>query len=282
MLFKDWLEEHLRCDMILPENCRDGRTITLKDTQSDIAIRVENVPRSSVVVNLEIGGRRQVFETDNGCDFYDRCDYLILEESETEYMAVFIETQPYPSRKDEGNTSLDLALGTISIREKTEGGIELKNCSSSWVCFCEMKWSSDISYKVTHDLHRNQLARVIENSIFFNNKAGCHDQSNARYPNHVYVALVTPKVFRDANVKSRLYQYKFEDYRVDSTNLLNDLKSCVLEMCDGSADLAKQLERLSCLCWSTYDDIFAQIPASAISEELQNFWEKYRKKFRRS
>ncbi|MDE0142899.1 MAG: hypothetical protein OXI80_15355 [Caldilineaceae bacterium] len=91
MLFKDWLEEHLRRDMILPEDCRDGRTITLKDTQSDIAIKVENVPRSSVVVNLEIGGRRQVFETDNGREFHDRCDYLILEESETEYTAVFIE-----------------------------------------------------------------------------------------------------------------------------------------------------------------------------------------------
>ena len=187
---------------------------------------------------------------------------------------IWIEAQPYPSRKDEGNTSLDLALGTISTREETEGGIKLKNHSSSWVCFCEMKWSSDISYTVTHDLHRNQLARVIENSIFFSNRAGCRDQRNARYPNRVYVTLVTPKVFKDANVKSRLYQYKFEDYRVDSTNLLNDLESCVLEMRDRSADLAKQLERLSCLCWSTYDEIFAQIPASAICEELQNFWEK--------
>ncbi len=91
MQFKGWIEEHLRCDMILPEGSRDGRTITLKDTQSGLAIRVDNVPRSSVVINLEIGGRRQVFETDNGCEFYDRCDYLILEETETEYIAVFIE-----------------------------------------------------------------------------------------------------------------------------------------------------------------------------------------------
>ena len=91
MQFKDWLAEHLRCDMILPECCRDGRTITLRDSQSDVEFKVENVPRSSVVVNLEIGGRRQVFETDNGCEYYDRCDYLILEESETEYIAVFIE-----------------------------------------------------------------------------------------------------------------------------------------------------------------------------------------------
>lgn len=188
---------------------------------------------------------------------------------------IWIEAQPYPSRKKEGNTNLDLALGTISIREGTEGGIELKDCSSSWVCFCEMKWSSDISLEVKHDLHRNQLARVIENAIFFNDKAGCHDQSNARYPNRVYVSLVTPRAFRDANVKSRLYQYKFEDYRVDSTNLLNDLGSCVLEMRDKSANLAKQLERLSCLCWSTYDDIFALIPDSAITDELKDFWEKY-------
>ena len=91
MQFKDWIEERLRSDMILPEGCKDGRTFILKDTQSSTAIRVENVPRSSVVVNLEIGGRRQVFKTGNGCEFYDRCDFLILEESETEYMAVFIE-----------------------------------------------------------------------------------------------------------------------------------------------------------------------------------------------
>ena len=91
MLFRDWIEEHLRWDMMLPEGCRDGSTVTLTDRQSGTAIRVENVPRSSVVVNFEIGGRRQVFETDNGCEFYDRCDYLILEESETEYRAVFIE-----------------------------------------------------------------------------------------------------------------------------------------------------------------------------------------------
>ena len=187
---------------------------------------------------------------------------------------IWIEPRLYPSRKKEGKTSLDLALGTISIREGKKGGIELKDCSSSWVCFCEMKWFSDISLRVTHDLHRNQLARVIENAVFFNDKAGARDQSNVRHPNRVYVALVTPKAFRDANTKSRLYQYKFEDYRADSTNLLNDLDSCVLEMRDKSANLAKQLERLSCLCWSTYDDIFALIPESALSEELKRFWEK--------
>jgi len=188
---------------------------------------------------------------------------------------IWFEAMPYPTRKGERNTSLDLALGTISIREETKGGIELKNCVSSWICFCEMKWFSDISLDVTHDLHRNQLARVIENAIFFSDKAGCRDQSNARYPSRVYVTLVTPKVFRDANVKSRLYQYKFEDYRVDSTNLLNDLDSCVLAMRNKSANLAKQLERLACLCWSTYDDIFALVPESALSEELKIFWERY-------
>ncbi|MCY4090694.1 MAG: hypothetical protein OXF62_07740 [Caldilineaceae bacterium] len=187
---------------------------------------------------------------------------------------IWLEAQLYPSRKHEGNTSIDLALGTISLRDGTKGGIELMNCSSSWVCFCEMKWFSDISKETTHDLHRNQLARVIENAIFFNDKAGCSDQSNVRYPDRIYVALVTPKVFRDANVKSRLYQYKFENYRADSTYLLNDLESSALELRDGSAKLAKRLERLSCLCWSTYDDIFAHIPCSAISMELKSFWEK--------
>lgn len=54
---------------------------------------------------------------------------------------------------------------------------------ASWVCFCEMKWYSDLSTKVTHDLHRNQLAHVIENAVAF-----------ASAPlDQVHVVLVTPR-----------------------------------------------------------------------------------------
>ena len=188
---------------------------------------------------------------------------------------IWMEAETFPPRKNEGNTNLDLALGTIALREETKAGIELGNQSPSWICFCEMKWYADLSLSVTHDLHRNQLARVIENALCFNDKAGVPDQSSARYPDQVYVALVTPKVFRDTDVKSRLYQYKFEEYKAaNHDKLLRDLNSCVLEMRDPSVNMAKQLEKFSCLRWSTYDDIFAQIPDSVISSELKKFWEE--------
>ena len=69
---------------------------------------------------------------------------------------IWFEVLPIPPRKREGQTHLDLALGTIAKREGTESGIELDDVESPWICFCEMKWHSDISYRVTHDIHRNQ------------------------------------------------------------------------------------------------------------------------------
>ena len=189
---------------------------------------------------------------------------------------IWMEVLTYPPRCQEGNTHLDLAVGTISHRKGTEGGIEFGNYSSSWICFCEMKWYSDLSLDVKHDIHRNQLARVIENALYFNDRAGNSDQSGARYSDCVYVALVTPKVFRDTDAKSRLYQYKFDEYEApDRGNLLKDLKSCVLKMSNPSTNIEQQLERLTCLRWATFDDIFAQMPDSTISAELRKFWEKH-------
>ena len=129
---------------------------------------------------------------------------------------IWMEVLPLPPRAREGNTNLDLALGTITCRGETTGGIKLGSQSSSWICFCEMKWYSDISTRTTHDIHRNQLARVIENALYFND--------GARPSGCVYVALVTPKAFKNTNVKSRLYQYKFEEYEADRGHLLKDLK----------------------------------------------------------
>ncbi|MDE2705558.1 MAG: hypothetical protein OXI35_10855, partial [Gemmatimonadota bacterium] len=109
---------------------------------------------------------------------------------------IWMEVLPFPPRKQESNTNLDLALGTIKRREGKTSGIKLGSQSPSWICFCEMKWYSDIATRTTHDIHRNQLARVIENALYFNDNDGdrhsdCMDGD--RYSDCVYVALVTPK-----------------------------------------------------------------------------------------
>ena len=126
-----------------------------------------------------------------------------------------------------------------------------------------MKWYSDISTSV-NDIHRNQLARVIENALYFND--------GDRFSDCVYVALVTPKAFKNTNVKSRLYQYKFEEYEADRNQLVKDVEACVLKKHKhASGNVADRVGRLT-LRWATYDEIFAEIPDSAISKELKEFW----------
>ena len=185
---------------------------------------------------------------------------------------IWMEVLPLPPRELEGNTNLDLALGTITCRGKTTGGIKLGSQSPSWICFCEMKWYSDISISTTHDIHRNQLARVIENALYFNDRdedkhSDCVDGD--RYSDCVYVALVTPKAFKDREVNSRLYQYKFAEYEADQGQLVKDLEKSE----HANDNVADRVGRLT-LRWSTYDEIFAQIPNSAISEKLKEFWQK--------
>lgn len=184
---------------------------------------------------------------------------------------IWFEVLPIPPRKGEGKTHLDLALGTIARRKGTESGIKLDAAESSWICFCEMKWYSDISTSVTCDIHRNQLARVIENALCF--------QDSGKYGEEVYVTLVTPAIFRNATLKSRLYQYKFGEYSTNRTCLTDELNACILKknnQPDWSylPDLTQRVASLS-LWWATYDRLFANLPDSAIAPELKNFWRQY-------
>ena len=186
---------------------------------------------------------------------------------------IWLEALPMSPRKKEGNTHLDLALGTIRCRDGTDGGIELDGDSEPWICFCEAKLFSDLSHGVTHDPHRNQLARVAENALCF--------QRGGRYASRIYVALITPKAFRFAPVLSRLYQYKFREYETNRWDLIKDLDLCRMEKRDEPPDwrypsnVADRVQRLQ-LRWVTYEELFENLPCSAISEELKEFQEKHR------
>jgi len=181
---------------------------------------------------------------------------------------IWFEVLPMPSRKGEGETHIDLALGTIDLRQGTESGICMADVESPWVCFCEMKWYSDIATSVTHDIHRNQLARVIENALCF--------QRSSRYADKVYVTLVTPKIFQDSRLKSRLYQYKFEEYNANRDRLIKDLDACILDKNDHSdwsfPNNLPQLVNNVSLQWATYDELFDNVPDSAIAAGVNEFW----------
>lgn len=180
---------------------------------------------------------------------------------------IWFEVLPIPPRKGEGETHLDLALGTIARRNGTESGIELENVKSSWICFCEMKWYSDISYNVSYDQHRNQLVRVVENALCFQNKG--------KFAEKTHVVLVTPKVFQQASTKSRLYQYKYSEYYSDASKIRGDLDVCQLDKNDRvdwnyPSDIQDGISKLS-LGWISYEALFESMPISGISDELKRF-----------
>jgi len=185
---------------------------------------------------------------------------------------IWFECLPISPRQREGATHVDLALGTIARREGTQSGIQIEEADSPWVCFCEMKWLSDISSAVSYDIHRNQLARVIENAVCF--------QRDGTYAERVYVTLVTPSIFRQSSVKSRLYQYKYEDYGTNRDRLLDDLEACALGENASSnwvypSNLTKRVERHFSLRWTTYDELFADLPDSGIRPGLTAFWARH-------
>ena len=128
-----------------------------------------------------------------------------------------------------------------------------------------------MEFKVTHDPNRNQLARVIENALCF--------QDNGRYADDVYVALVTPARFKDTQTHTKEYQRIFGEYETDNANLLRDLDSCVLPKRKEPnwhypSDIGERVKKLK-LRWPTYEDLFTGIPDSPISGGLMQFWEQY-------
>ena len=184
---------------------------------------------------------------------------------------IWLEVLPLPPRNKEGNTHVDLAIGSITSRKNSTSGISLRLSSQPWVCFCEMKWDSDISLGVKYDPGRNQLARVIENALCF--------QGGGRYSDKVYVALVTPAIFRVAGDNCRAYQGMFREYESGRARLRQDLDACRLEKRNGPdwkypPHIAERVDHLK-LSWLTYEELVTGIPVSTISEELQRFWRKF-------
>lgn len=181
---------------------------------------------------------------------------------------IWLEVLPLPPRDRESATHVDLAVGSIARRGNSRSGINLRPGSPTWICFCEMKWGSDISMSVTYDPDRNQLARVIENALCF--------QGEVTYADEVHVALVTPEKFKGPEGEYREYQGTFRRYGSERATLRRDLAACRLGRRDWKypPDIDRQAERLN-LRWATYEDLFAGMPTSAISGGLQRFWERY-------
>ena len=93
MSFAIWLKEHIKQDMLRSGEKSNRRTFLLEETSGPdrMILRVQNVPETAAVMRFDLGDRRQLFESGRGYDFLKRCDFLILDESDVEYLAIFIE-----------------------------------------------------------------------------------------------------------------------------------------------------------------------------------------------
>lgn len=136
-----------------------------------------------------------------------------------------VEVQPLTHRDGEGNTNLDLAMGSIKQRENTISGIELdKNGENQNFVFCEAKWGSDLSVGVTNCSIRNQLQRVIENALIF---------AGENFQGKIFITLITPKKYKEhfeMGIDTRFYSCKYRSYKENlKKNFLKELD--LIESC---------------------------------------------------
>lgn len=110
---------------------------------------------------------------------------------------------------DAGKEKKGESLFRLDLEGATHVDAFLENKVHEFRLYIEAKYLSDISYDVSYDLTRNQLARNID--IMLEDKKG-----------RSLFLLLTPKYFKD-NPNSRLYGYKMNDYKSNHLNLMADL-----------------------------------------------------------
>jgi hypothetical protein len=190
---------------------------------------------------------------------------LIGVETVLQRSKIWFETLPNSPRVKEGNSRVDLAVGAIKLRKGTQSGVEFDKDAGDWIALCECKWYSDIDTKVSYDQHRNQFLRIVENALFI--------QEAGVYPNRAHVVLITPASFRNRAIKSRLYQYKFEEYTSYPEKIIDELRACRLEPSQFYPEKMEERLRSLRLHWVTYQDLVDGSPASALREALLDFAE---------
>lgn len=194
-----------------------------------------------------------------------------------DWIKIAVEGQPLTHRVGEGNTYLDLAMGSIRKRENTESGIELdSDCNRLEFVFCEAKWKSDLSIGVSRCSIRNQLQRIIENSLIF---------AGEKYDGKIFVTLITPKIYKkhyDLRVNTRFYACKYREYSsnlkevfLKELDLIRELGTIPFidenEIYDRGKNqeiVEKNLDKLI-LNWVTFEELLDNISDDELKKEYQ-------------
>jgi len=119
---------------------------------------------------------------------------------------------------------LDSANGKKRASARLEGATDvdavLLNSENGFAVIIEAKVLSDISIDITYDVMRNQIARNID--VMLEKNHSLCDPLNKREPERTLFLLITPRLFKD-NSTSRLYGYKFNEYKNNPDSLAKDL-----------------------------------------------------------
>lgn len=172
-----------------------------------------------------------------------------------------IEAQPLTHREKEGNTYLDLAMGSIKKRGSTESGIELDitNKEQDFV-FCEAKWKSDLSVGVSKCSIRNQLQRVIENALIF---------AGENFKGNIFVTLITPELYKkhyELGLNTRFYSCKYAEYKgnikgtfLRELDLIQEANLIPFKSTKNRDIIEKNLDKLI-LNWVTFEELIENLP----------------------
>jgi hypothetical protein len=116
---------------------------------------------------------------------------------------------------------VDSAFGKSNLEGTTKIDALLLNSKNGFAVVIEAKVLSDISYETTYNTMRNQIARNIDVMLERNHQL-CYPL-NKRDPEKTLFLLITPKMFKN-NPSSRLYGYKFLEYKNNPESLERDLQ----------------------------------------------------------
>lgn len=148
--------------------------------------------------------------------------------------------------------------GTTPYRRDLEGATNVDaliiNTYNGFSIFIEAKVLADISTQVTYDMKRNQIARNLD--VMLQNFQDGSKESKLKNLCDEYrqidsdaslFLLLTPQVFKN-DWQSRLYGYKYWDYKSNPMNIKKDLSHRMTS----SIDWSNLSDRIG---WTTWEDI---------------------------
>ena len=172
---------------------------------------------------------------------------------------VFFEVQvpSSPSYKEYVKKSVVTSLIIKYVKDSAEGKDNLEgpthvdaiivNKSNGFSVLVEAKVLSDISYQVTYDEKRNQIIRNLD--VMLEPNPELQSPLHYRKPENSLFLLLTPRKFQDSKTKSRLYSYKYDEYKNTPQKIQDEMPH------RKKLDYIYLSQRIGWITWEDFRDI---------------------------